>query len=178
MKSIISKLTLLSLIIPFFVAAQVKLETKSFLDGKIQLTVPAEFKAMSDEMLARKYPNNNPKPNLVLTNEDASVNLVISLLPQSLTQEQIELFKDFQIKMLKQRRPDTKWLEDGVKQIDGKKVGYFKFISEATDQTVFNYYFFTDLNGKILLLSFNCTEKLLPGWKDTAEVIVSSLKVK
>jgi hypothetical protein len=46
------------------------------------------------------------------------------------------------------------------------------------DQTVFNYYFFTNVDGKVILFSFNCIEKLLPIWKETAGTIVSSLKIK
>ncbi|MEO6632925.1 MAG: hypothetical protein ABIN13_14415, partial [Mucilaginibacter sp.] len=118
------------------------------------------------------------RPSLVLTDENAEVNIVISLIPQPITPGQIGAFKDFQMSSLKKMRPDAKWLEDGVKTINGKSVGYFKFISNAVDQTVFNYYFFTDMDGKVLLLSFNCTEKQLPKWKETAETIVSSLKVK
>jgi hypothetical protein len=40
------------------------------------------------------------------------------------------------------------------------------------------YYFFTSLHGKLLLFTFNCTEALLPKWKDTADEMVASLKVK
>jgi len=177
MKSI-TKIILFLFIIPFSVNAQVKLEKKTLLDNKIELMVPADFRPMSEEMLNTKYPNARQKPSLVLTDEDAEVNIVISVIPQPIKPEQIGAFKDFQISSLKKSHPDAKWLADGVKTINGKSVGYFKFISNAVDQTVFNYYFFTDMDGKVLLMSFNCTEKLLPKWKETAETIVSSFKVK
>jgi hypothetical protein len=177
MKSI-TKIIFFAFIIPFAVSAQVKLEKKTFLDNKIELMVPADFKPMTEEMLNVKYPNTRQRPSLVLTDENAEVNIVISAIAQPITPEQIGAFKDFQISSLKKMRPDAKWLEDGVKTINGKSVGYFKFISNAVDQTVFNYYFFTDMDGKVLLLSFNCIEKLLPKWKEAAETIVSSLKVK
>jgi hypothetical protein len=177
MKSI-TKIIFFAFIIPYSVSAQIKLEKKAFLDNKIELMVPANFKPMTEEMLNTKYPNTRQRPGLVLTDEDAEVNLVISLIPQPIKPEQIGAFKDFQISSLKKSHPDAKWLADGVKTINGKSVGYFKFISSAVDQTVFNYYFFTDMDGKVLLLSFNCTEKLLPKWKETVETIVSSFKVK
>lgn len=177
MKSILFKSFLIILIASSCVNAQIKLEKKSFLDNKIELSVPVDFKSMSAEILAVKYPNRNQKPDLVLTDADAEVNVVISLIPQPIKPEQIGAFKDFQISSLKKIHPDAKWMAEGVKIINGKNIGYFKFISQAVDQPVFNYYFFTDLDGKVLLLSFNCTEKLLPKWEDTAELIVSSLKV-
>ena len=177
MKSIILK-TLLILLLPICLKAQILLEKKSFINNKIELLVPKDFKPMTAEMLNAKYPNRNQQPYLILTNEDADVNIVISPLSQSLQANQVAEFKDFQINQLKKMRPDAKWLDNGVKTINGKSIGYFKFISSAIDQTVFNYYFFTDMDGKILLLTFNCTEKLLPTWKDATEKIVSSLIVK
>ena len=68
--------------------------------------------------------------------------------------------------------------DEGVKTINGKKVGYFKFLARAVDQKVFNYYFFTVVDGKILLFSFNCIEKLQKTWEPTADKIVSSLTIK
>jgi len=177
MKSVI-KIIFFAFIIPFSVNAQVKLEKKTFLDNKIELMVPADFKPMTEEMLNTKYANTRQKPALILTDEDGEVNIIINHLPQPITPEQVSAFKDFQMSSLKKIRPDAKWLTDGVKTINGKNVGYFTFISNAIDQTVFNYYFFTDMDGKVLLLSFNCTGKLLPKWKEAAETIVSSLKVK
>lgn len=176
MKSVPLKPILFFLIIPFCVTAQVKLEKKSFLDNKIELMVPADFKPMPEEMLNTKY--HNQRPALVLTDADAEVNIIINPIPQPIKPEQISAFKDFQMNSLKKSRPDAKWLDNGVKRVNGKSIGYFKFISNAIDQTVFNYYFFTDMDGKVLLFSFNCTEKLLPKWQETADAIVSSLKVK
>lgn len=59
-----------------------------------------------------------------------------------------------------------------------KKIGYFKFITEAVDQKVFNYYFFTMLDGKILFFTFNCIKELQKKWETTADAIVASLIIK
>jgi len=171
-------LLLLFLIAPFFVSAQVKFEKKSFLGNKIELMVPSHFKPMTEQMMNIKYPNQAQRPALVLTDDAGEVNLVMSQIPQPLKPEQVGAFKDYQITALKRMHPGAKWGESGVKAINGKQVGYFKFTADAVDQPIFNYYFFTDMDGKILLLSFNCIEKLLPKWKDAAETMVSSLKVK
>lgn len=174
MKSIL----LLLFIAPFSLWAQIKLENKSFLDDKLQLTVPADFKPISEEMLNFKYPSQKQRPDVILTDENAEVNIVMMILRQHLTSDKVGEFKEFQMSLLKRSRPDAKWLQNGVKTINGKQVGYFQFITKAIDQNVFNYYFFTDIDGKILFLSFNCIEKLLPKWQETAETIVSSLKIK
>jgi hypothetical protein len=178
MKTIIFRSFLLILFIPFGSFAQIKLEKKSFIDNKIEILVPADFKSMSAEALEKKYPNRNHTPDVVLTDENGEVNIVMSLINQPLQDSLVGAYKDFQISSLKKLHPDAKWLDEGVKPINGKSVGYFKFTCSVVDDTAFNYYFFTDMDSKVMILSFNCTEKLLPKWKETAETIVSSLKIK
>jgi hypothetical protein len=178
MKNLITALCYFLSLLPLLSPAQIKLEKQSLLDNKIELLVPVYFKPMEAEMLNYKYPNRNQQPQLVLTDKQAEVNIIVSIINQPLQANQIATFKDFQISGLKKTHPDAKWLDNGVRDINGKNVGYFKFISNAVDQPVYNYYFFTNINGKVLLLTFNCIEKLLPEWKDVAESIVTSLKFK
>ena len=166
------------LLLPFLSQAQIKLEPRSLLNGKVEILVPDYFKQMSAEMMAVKYPNTTQHPDAVLTDANAEVNLVISQTGQPVTADQIGQYKDFMITTMKHARPDAVWLDNGVKIINGQKVGYFKMMTAAVDQKVFVYYFFTSLHGKLLIFTFNCTEALLPKWKDTADEMVASLKVK
>ncbi len=59
------------------------------------------------------------------------------------------------IASLKKSHPDAQWLDSGVKIINGKRVGYFKMLSNAADQKVFVYYFFTDMDGRALIMTFS-----------------------
>jgi hypothetical protein len=170
---------LLALIfIPVCSFGQIKLEQKIFLaNNKVEIMVPNTLTNMSEEMWALKY-QKRARPVLVLTDTDAEVNLVADLTAQPAAESQMASFKDFQMAQLKKSRPELLFLGDGVKTVNGKKLGYFKFLSQAIDQKVFNYYFFTVVDGKILLFSFNCIEKLKSTWEKTAEEMVASLKVK
>lgn len=141
------------LLLPVFGFSQAKLETVNLLSGKVKILAPKELKPMSDQMWTLKY-QKRTRPVLVLTDEDGEVNLIADMTQQPASENQLSSFKDFQIQQLKSRRPDLELLSDGVKTFNGKKVGYFKFVTQAVDQKVFNYYFFTILNGKILLFTF------------------------
>jgi hypothetical protein len=132
---------------------------------------------MNDEMWNAKYPKQ-PRPTMVLSDEDGEVNLIADMTQQPATENQIAAFKDYQLQQLKTKRQDLNFLGDGVKTINGKKVGYFKFLSQALDQKVFNHYFFTIVDGKILLFTFNCIEKLKSKWEGTADKIMASLLVR
>jgi hypothetical protein len=166
------------LFFPIFSFGQIKLEQKiSLIDSKVELFAPKTLTKMSDEMWNFKY-QKRARPILVLTDEDAEVNLIADLTKQLGTENQIAAFKDFQMVQLKKSRQDLEFLGDGVKTVNGKKVGYFKFLSQAIDQKVFNYYFFTIVDGKILLFTFNCIEKLRTTWESTADNIIATLKTE
>lgn len=173
-----TKLLLLLLILPLAGFGQSDLEKQSFLYDKIELLVPKGFIVMSPQMEEQKYPNRSQQPNVVLTDETGEINILIARLDQHIGPDQVTAFKDFQMNTLKQLHPDAKWIDDGVKTVNGKNVGYFKFIANTADQPVFNYYFFTDMDGRVLLITFNCTGKLLPQWQNAAEAIAASLKVR
>jgi hypothetical protein len=168
---------LLLFLFPTFGFCQTKLDTISLLSNRIKLLAPVELKSMSDEMWTAKY-QRRTRPILVLSDVDGEVNLLADMTQIPVSESQVTAFKDAQIQQLKKSRPDMVVIAEGVKTINGKNVGYFKFLTQAVDQKVFNYYFFTSVDGKLLLFSFNSIEKLRKKWEQTADEIVASLKSK
>jgi hypothetical protein len=167
---------LMLLMFPVYSIAQSKLDSISLLSGKVKILSPRALTNMSDEMWFLKY-RNTPRPIMALSDEDGEVNLIANMTQQPATGNQLASYKDYQIEQLKKSRPDLVLLDDGVKTMNGKQVGYFKFETQAIDQKVFNYYFFTIVDGKILLFTFNCIQRLQKKWEGTADQIVASLKV-
>lgn len=166
------------LVFPIFGFSQIKLDkTINLLDNKVEIHVPKTLSIMSDEMWTLKY-HTQTRPELVLTDENAEINFLVNTTQQPSTENQLAAYKDFRIANLKKSRTDIIMLGDGLKIVNGKKLGFFKFLSQAIDQKVFNYYFFTIVNGKILFFTFNCIEKLQSTWEKTADDILNSLQVK
>lgn len=145
--------------------------------NKVEILIPKEFKPMSDQMARSKYPSSN-RPNLIYTDEDGAVNVAFNHTQNKATQAQMDAYKQSLVSSLKKSYPAAKWKEDGVKQINGRKVGYAEFVTPAIDQEVYNLMFFTDLDGKLLLCTFNCTTKQLGNWQTSAKQIMNSLTVK
>jgi hypothetical protein len=168
---------LLLLLLPALGFSQGKLTTISLFDGKVELMVPKKLSEMSDEMWALKY-RSRERPPMVLTDADGEVNIIASETQQPANDSQMSAFVDFQLGQLRKQRPDLAILDHGVKTVNNRKVGYFKFLSQAEDQKVFNYYFFIIVDGKVVMFTFNCIEKLQNDWEPTADEIVASLKVK
>jgi hypothetical protein len=165
------------LLFSIFLFIQDGLEKITLLDNKVEILSPHELSNMTDEMWAFKY-KKRVRPVLVLTDTNGTVNLLADMTMQGATEEQLAAFKDLQIGQLKKSRPDLEFVGDGIKIVNGKKVGYFKFLSQAIDQKIFNYFFFTIVNNKVLLFNFNCIEKLRGSWEKTAETIVESIVIK
>lgn len=168
---------LVLLLLPVLGLSQGKLKSITLFDGRIELLVPKRMSEMSDEMWALKY-RSRERPPMVLTDDDGEVNLLASGTAQQAGEDQMAAFVDFQMDQLKKQRSDLFILDHGVKIVNGKNVGFFKFHSTAADQKVFNYYFFIIVEGKVVLFTFNCIDRLRDDWEDTADQIVASLKVK
>ena len=166
------------LLLPIVGFGQIKLDNKlSLLDNKVEISLPKELSKMSDTMWSYKY-HRLPRPALVMTDENGEINLLLNLTNQAATESQLSEYADLRVANLKKTRTDIKILDQGVKVVNGKKVGFIKFSSVAVDQNIFNYYFFTVLDGKIIFFTFNCIEKLQKTWESVAEDILNSLKVK
>jgi hypothetical protein len=155
---------------------QQELKPRTILDGKVTILVPTDFKEMGPEMLNFKYKGKNV-PTFVLTDSNAAVNLAFNHLPNKAEESSIELYKNSVKSSLEKSFPDATWMADGVRKMNGKTVGFMKLMTNAIDTRVYNYFILTDCEGRLLIATFNCTEKRLPQWEQTAEKIMESFKV-
>ncbi|WP_462253463.1 hypothetical protein [Ferruginibacter sp.] len=154
----------------------IELETKTLLSGKINLKIPKSFEIMSEEMLKVKYPSER-RPTLVYTNESGGINVALNLTQSKAAQNIISVYKDKFVETFKNVYPSADWKDKNVKEINGRKVGYLELITPAIDTEIYNLMFFTDVDGKLLICSFNCTKKNIPEWTAIAKEIMNSLKV-
>lgn len=156
----------------------IELETQSILDGKVEIKLPNDFGEMSEEIAKFKYPQNN-RPTLIYTDEAAAVNVAFNLKQNvPTTQAGIKFLHNSFVQSMESSYPSAEWKGKGIKTINGKKVGYIELITPAMDTKVYNLVFFTDLDGKLLLCTFNCTMELMNEWKSSAKEIMNSLKIK
>jgi hypothetical protein len=144
------------------------------MNNKIQLLVPNELKPLAADVISEKYPDPNQRPSVILSDKQELVTIKIIPQPQKVNDNEVAEYKKFHMSHMKQE-DGIEWLADGVKIINGKKIGFFKVI--YTDKNTFAYLFFTSFEGNLLLFSFNCQYQLFPVWENTVEKIVNSLKI-
>ncbi|MFM9907721.1 MAG: hypothetical protein ACKVOW_00160 [Chitinophagaceae bacterium] len=157
--------------------APIELEKKSILDNKVELLMPKGWKPMSQDLIKIKYPGVRP-PKLVYSDVSGSISIAFNHTDSKASPSMLEKYKEVLKTSLETAYPDAVWEEDGIKEINGKKAGVFRVITEARDDKIYNYMVFTDMDGKLLICSFNCLEKKLKAWKPLAEEIMNSISIK
>lgn len=178
MKIFKTSLLVLSLwIMLAFSMAGIEFNTKTLLGNKLDMKIPKGFDIMSEEMAKFKYPNDR-RPTLIYTNESGSINVALNLTANKASQAQLPAYKENFIKTFKNLYPSAEWKQSGLKHVNGRQVGYLELVTPAIDTKVYNLIFFTDLNGQLLLCTFNCTENNIAQWQPAAKEIMASLKVK
>jgi hypothetical protein len=155
----------------------IDLEKRTFFDGKVEILMPIEFEKMSEDMMSVKYPNGR-RPTLVYTDKTGGVNVAFNHTASKATPDQIDAYKESFVSMFKNLYPSADWKGTGLKEINGKKVGYMELITPAIDTKIYNLMFFTDLDGRLLLCTFNCVERKQTDWIEPAQQIMNSLNVK
>lgn len=158
-------------------AHEIKLEKKIVLDDKVEILLPKDFGIMPEDMLKLKYPLTK-RPTLVYSDEDGKINVAFNHTASKATQQQMATYKDYFISAFKIAHPNADWLSNGVKKINGRDMGYLELITQAIDTKIYNLIFFTDLDGRLLLTTFNCTIGEKEKWFSAAHQIMNSLALK
>ncbi|WP_334214662.1 hypothetical protein [Salinimicrobium catena] len=155
----------------------IELEKRSLLNNRLELKIPKDFQIMSEEMLNTKYPSAN-RPKMVYTNKTGGINVALNLTESQASQSQIDSYKDYLVQTFESVYPSAEWKSSGVTTINGRKIGYLELVTPAIDAEIYNLIFFTDLDGKLLLCTFNCTVDSMNEWSPAAKEIMHSLRVK
>jgi hypothetical protein len=169
-------LLLLLLALAIDVNAQ-KLVSKQLLDGKVTMMVPKDFVLMDDSVMKIKYPHER-RPKVVYTDARGTVNVALNHTENKASQSEIENLLRATKQMFTNAQCASDWLNYGVKTINGRTFGYLEMITPAIDTRIYNLMFFTDIDNRAAIFSFNCTENYMEEWKDDAHAIMQSVVVK
>ena len=147
------------------------IETEYMDYGPFAVKIPKDFELMSEENLKIKYPLEN-RPKLVYTNDDFSINVAYSVQENSLSNDDISATIDSMNELYGKL---FTVLESGVFVIEGRNIGYMKFITPAIDSNIYNHFLVMSIDGKLTLISFNCIEKYREEWEKVGDFILDSI---
>jgi hypothetical protein len=159
----------------------IELEKRSFVNDKVELLVPKNFKALSKAEIKERYQFGD-KPAFHLTNDSGTVFLSLHYYIEKIADDAFynEEVSFTQAKSafkagLEEGFPGAIWKDEGIKTIDERKVWYAKIIYPGAG---YQYSFLAYVNKRLFKCTFACADYLLPEWEETAELIVNSFRIK
>jgi hypothetical protein len=147
--------------------------TVSLYNNKLRLSVPDYFTEMSSAMKHSKYPRGN-SPDVVYTDEDGAVNVALNYTTAVMSDNDIATMQSRLLQQLQAANPID--LTTRTETINGSEFAVFEFMSQAIDTRVYNLMFLTEMDGRMLLGTFNCTESLKLEWQPRAKEILASVQ--
>lgn len=146
-----------------------------FFEDQMSVMLPDDFAEMDLSVAKLKYPAEN-RPELILTSEDTTINFTFKYIDLPMKESQLAA-SGRQLKMAMQRlNPSNLFYEsDAVNRQDGTSI-WFDYKSYALDDTMYNFIYVTDINGKLMQGAFNCSFSIYKQWKDVAIQVVKSIR--
>ena len=166
----------LALFISFALAlpalAQEKLGLRHLIDGRVTMLVPENFKPLEEKYRLLKYQGANP-PTFVLSDETTRFNLAAELRSVPLQPEELpELAK-----AMPSQLSHAKFHAAGLRTLNGHEFAVFDMDTPAMDGTIRNIMAMTSLDGKLLVISYNCLISKDAGCDVVGRKIIESIKL-
>lgn len=158
-------------------AETIQLETRSLLDGKIQMLIPTHFAPMSEELIRAKYPGER-RPTFVLSNEPGTVNITVNHTSSAMSPKDLDEAHRAFDKMFRNRYPSATWYRSERTTLNGQECFILEFLTPASDTEIHNIIVVFSLERRMLLISMNLTKELVAEWRPIAQKMVDSIRFK
>ncbi len=139
-------------------------------NDKFFFKVPVNFVRWDDETIMKKYSGN--VPDIVFSNEETTVNLILSFTEDIIANDQIEVYKNSAEITFTEI---GEIIESDCYEVDGHNVGRIKVITPATDTDIYNDMIFFSYDDELIVLSFNCISELSEKWRSVGDFLIDSL---
>jgi len=156
---------------------KIPVKRRYLLDKKISAVMPEEFEIMSKEDADIKYPSIH-RPEFIYTNEDTTVNFLISYKTDTVSNEEVPLLRDaIQAAALKMR-PSSSVIESETIEISGGNISYYDTVAPAIDADIYTLTFLFSLNGRSVIGACSCPSDGMEEWKPVFLQMLGSVEIK
>ena len=171
--------TLIIILFPLIIMSgqdEIKLVKTEILEKKLFVLLPHNFELLPDEILKMKYPTAN-RPKIVYSNKGGTINFAFNHTKNKVRLSQLSSFKSYMEKTFSNMYPTAVWISKELKKVNGVNFGVLEFISPAMDTKIYNLMYYTSVNGRLLICSFNCLLKQKSEWEEIAKKMYQSIKI-
>ena len=160
----------------FFIREElVEFGKEQIFDGKMQMMLPSSFTDMPMELAKLKYPMEQ-RPQVIKTNEATDINFTFSLTDQPLANDQVKQVRDNLKRVLKTVRPDMRFTEEGMEEMEERSIGWFELTYSGIDTKIYSIMYFTPIAGKMMHGIFNCPVREAVNWKKVVFVMMHTIE--
>lgn len=160
----------------FFIREKlVEFGKEQLFEGKMQMMLPSSFTDMPMELAKLKYPMEQ-RPQVIKTNEATDINFTFSLTDQPLANDQVKQVRDNLKRVLKTVRPDMRFTEEGMEEMEERSIGWFELTYSGIDTKLYNIMYFTPIAGKMMHGIFNCPVREAVNWKTVVFEMMHTIK--
>lgn len=139
-------------------------------DNKFYVKVPTYFHKMTDEEIQTKYPTDGP--SIVFSNDETTINVAFKLTDDKMANNEIEDFQNTMVNVLKE---SGEIITTDYYGVDNHNVGTIKVLTHASDTDIYNHMMFFSYEGKLVVITFNCTADLQDNYEVVGDFIIESL---
>ncbi|HYH04004.1 MAG TPA: hypothetical protein VEC37_12950 [Bacillota bacterium] len=155
---------------------EIKFMVKVLLDDRIRISLPEDFTQMSPADAELKYPSAR-RPGLIYTNPGGNVNLTFNHTVTQMKLADLDVFRQTMWQTVKKMQGAARLQADGSRNINGRMVGFLEFMTPALETQIYNLVYFTELEGRALLVSFNCSSAVMDPWRLVAGEMLGTLEI-
>ena len=171
----------------FFIAADKAKLMKVKVNDAITVSVPKDWLPMQEEDIIQRYPSVRA-PLLAYTNQERVADFAVNVSATQWPDDDVELAKKFFKAGLVNTFDRVDMIDEGVREIKGKKLIFFEFESrmngnrqqEGQKDAVVRYtyiqYFIEP--GRAVVFSFNCPHRDRQLWQETAREMMGAVRIK
>ena len=165
---------------------------KTKLNDKISISLPETFRPMTENEIVSSYTIYRKPLAMYLDDRDPKVHLGVNTSASRWSNSDMDMLKDFYKATIFDMYSKVEFIQEDVKEIDGKKFAVFEFSSvmkptEKEQETavvvmrpVRQYYYiqYTVVDGKVMIFNFSSPMRLQKYWSETAKKMMQSVKIK
>ena len=161
--------------------------TKVIVQNQIELQIPQEFIEMNAQDIRNKFISYK-QPLAGYTTIDRRVDLVINVNATPWMDQDIQLLQEFYRNNILNLFDDVDFIQEGIKQINGREYAVFEFISTVKGDpnsfknraavVDYTYVQYTIKDQKAYVFTFHCGAHMKDRWQNTATAIMSSPQFK
>ena len=180
------KTLLITLLALWVLPPQHKL-VKTKVNESITVSLPDNFYPMSPQDISQRYPSVR-SPIGAYTTESRMVDFSVNVSATAWRESDVFMAKDFFKASLYNLYDKVTMIKEEVVEMDKMRFIVFEFDAKINGEAYsldkrepiyrYNYIQYLIINGKTLVFSFNCHNRLKEEWQPKASEIMQSIKVK